>query len=65
MKILSQLGIIEKSGSYFTLGEQSIQGRAQAIEFLKQNPALLEELAARVVQAPRQATVIAAAQEAA
>jgi recombination protein RecA len=49
----SQLGLIEKSGSYFTLGEQSIQGRAQAIEYLKQNPAVLEELAARIIQAPK------------
>ncbi len=62
----SALGLIEKSGSYFTLGEQSVQGRGQAIEYLKQNPALLEELAARVIAAPRAATVASPpAQEAA
>ena len=61
----SLMGMIEKSGSYFTFGEQSIQGRAQAIEYLKANPAVLEELAARIVQAPRPSTVVALAQEAA
>jgi recombination protein RecA len=49
------LGLIEKSGSYFTLGDQNLQGRAAAIEHLRQNPALLEELAARVTAAPRPA----------
>ncbi len=51
----STLGLIEKSGSYYVLGDQNIQGRAQAIEHLKANPALLDELAARIVQAPRPA----------
>ena len=56
----SALGLIEKSGSYFTLGDQNIQGRAQAIEYLKQNPTLLEELATRVIHAPRLNAVAAA-----
>jgi recombination protein RecA len=43
------LGVIEKRGSFYTVGEQRIgQGRENARQTLKDNPPLLQELEARV-----------------
>jgi recombination protein RecA len=43
------LGVVEKRGSFYTVGEQRIgQGRENARQALKDNPALLQELEARV-----------------
>ncbi|MBM3120791.1 MAG: recombinase RecA [Chloroflexi bacterium] len=43
------LGVIEKRGSFYTVGEQRIgQGRENARQTLKDNPALLQDLDARV-----------------
>jgi recombination protein RecA len=43
------LGAVEKRGSFYTLGEQRIgQGRENARQTLKDNPAMLQELEARV-----------------
>ncbi len=43
------LGAVEKRGSFYTVGEQRIgQGRENARQTLKDNPAMLEELEARV-----------------
>jgi recombination protein RecA len=40
---------VEKRGSFYTVGEQRIgQGRENARQALKDNPALLQELEARV-----------------
>jgi recombination protein RecA len=44
-------GLLEKSGSHISLrGERIAQGRERAIEWLKEHPAVLEELAALLVQ---------------
>jgi recombination protein RecA len=43
------LGVVEKRGSFYTVGEQRIgQGRENARQALKDNPALLQELEAKV-----------------
>jgi recombination protein RecA len=43
------LGVVEKRGSFYTVGEQRIgQGRENARQALKDNPALLQELETRV-----------------
>jgi len=43
------LGVIEKRGSFYTVGEQRIgQGRENARQTLKDNPALMQDLEARV-----------------
>jgi recombination protein RecA len=43
------LGVIEKRGSFYTVGEQRIgQGRENARQTLKDNPALMQDLDARV-----------------
>jgi len=43
------LGVVEKRGSFYTVGEQRIgQGRENARQTLKDNPALLQDLETRV-----------------
>jgi recombination protein RecA len=45
-------GLIEKSGAHFALGGEGIgQGREKAAEWLRQNPAALEELVRRLAPA--------------
>jgi recombination protein RecA len=43
------MGLVEKRGSFYTYGEQRIgQGRENARGYLKDNPALADELEAKV-----------------
>jgi recombination protein RecA len=37
-------GIIEKGGAWYTINNERIQGRAKAIQYLKDNPNLVKEL---------------------
>jgi recombination protein RecA len=54
-------GLIEKSGAHFALqGERMGQGRDKAAEWLRQNPAALAELTARL-QPPAEAPAAGAA----
>jgi recombination protein RecA len=49
----AQLGLIEKSGSHFAIaGERIGQGRERSIDWLREHPSLMEELAAKIVSAP-------------
>ena len=46
-------GIVEKRGSWLAFGERQLgQGTLAAIEFLKVNPELRDEIAARVKESP-------------
>jgi recombination protein RecA len=43
------LGVVEKRGSFYTVGEQRIgQGRENARQALKDNPALMQDLEQQV-----------------
>jgi len=54
LDLATQLGIVEKSGNHFTLnGERIGQGRERAVEWLRDRPQLIEELATRVLAAGR------------
>jgi len=45
-----QLGLVEKSGSHFSFrGERLGQGRERAVDFLRDHPGMMEELAALVL----------------
>ncbi|MDH7601245.1 MAG: recombinase RecA [Armatimonadota bacterium] len=49
LDVATDLGIISKTGTWFTYGEQRIgQGRENAKKFLEENPALMDELEARI-----------------
>jgi recombination protein RecA len=41
--------LIDKSGAYFTLGDARVQGREKAKEFLRENPAVVEELRSKIL----------------
>lgn len=41
--------LIEKSGAYFTIGDSRVQGREKAKDFLRENPAVVEDLRAKVL----------------
>ena len=43
-----RLGLIEKSGAWFTVGEARLQGRDNVKEYLKTNPAVAEDLEAKI-----------------
>jgi recombination protein RecA len=50
----AELGIIEKSGSHFLLaGERIGQGRERAVDWLRERPELVEQLAARIIATPK------------
>ena len=42
--LAESLGFVEKAGAWFTFFEERFQGRAKAIDFLKENPKKVEEL---------------------
>ena len=50
LDVASELGIVKKTGSWFSFGEERIgQGRENSKEFLKANPEVLEEIRSRIV----------------
>src|SRR5713101_8851666 len=50
LDLATQLALIEKSGSHFSIrGERIAQGRERAVEWLRERPQLLEELAAQAL----------------
>ncbi len=58
----SGLGLIEKSGSHFSLdGERIGQGRERAIEWMREHPAEMEKVAAKILQAAKLAAPVTTA----
>jgi recombination protein RecA len=50
----SELGLLEKSGSHFSLGGERIgQGRERACEWLRERPQVCEELAQKILATPK------------
>ncbi len=44
-----EIGAVNKSGAWFSYGEEKIgQGKAKAVEFLKENPAIAAEIEAKI-----------------
>lgn len=37
-------GIIEKGGAWYTVNEERFQGRAKAVQYLRDNPKVMEKL---------------------
>jgi len=52
LDLATQLGVVEKSGSHFALnGERIAQGRERAVDWLRERPQLMEELATQLLAA--------------
>ncbi len=60
-----KLGLIEKGGSWFTYGEQRLQGNDSMKDYLKQNPEVADELEAKIREKLMGAAAAAAEEEAA
>ena len=45
-----KLELIDKSGAWFTIGEQRIQGRDKALTYLKENPEASAEIEAKIIE---------------
>ena len=60
-----KLGLIEKGGSWFTYGEQRLQGKDSMKDYLKQNPEVADELEAKIREKLMGAAAAAAEEEAA
>jgi recombination protein RecA len=37
-------GIVEKGGAWYTVNDERFQGRAKAVQYLRDNPKVVEEL---------------------
>lgn len=44
------LGVIERGGAWYTILEERLQGRAKAIEYLRDNPDILEQISDKVYE---------------
>lgn len=48
LDVAEMCGIIEKGGAWYTINGERIQGRAKAVQYLKENPELVEKLAEEI-----------------
>ena len=46
--VAEMMGIIQKGGAWYTVGAERIQGRAKVVEYLKNNPDIVEELRGKI-----------------
>jgi len=42
------MGIIQRGGSWYTVEEERFQGRAKAVEYLRENPDVVEKLKEKI-----------------
>jgi len=48
LDVAEMYGIIEKGGAWYTIGEERFQGRAKAVQYLRDNPKFVEELREKI-----------------
>ena len=46
--VAEMMGIIQKGGAWYTVGEERIQGRAKVVEYLRNNPSIVKELQEKI-----------------
>lgn len=44
LDVAEMMGIVQKGGAWYTVGEERFQGRNKTLEYLKENPKVVEEL---------------------
>lgn len=47
--VSEMMGIIQKGGAWYTVGEQRFQGRAKVVDYLRENPDVVEELKKKIL----------------
>jgi recombination protein RecA len=50
LDVSEMMGITQRGGSWYTIGEERIQGRAKAVEYLRNNPDIVDELEKRIYE---------------
>lgn len=48
LDIAEMYGVIEKGGAWYTIGKERLQGRAKAVQYLRENPDVVKELVGEV-----------------
>jgi len=48
LDVAEMYGILEKGGAWYTIGEERFQGRAKAVQYLRDNPEVVEELREKI-----------------
>ncbi len=48
LDVAEMYGIIEKGGAWYTIGDERFQGRAKAVQYLRDNPEIVEELREKI-----------------
>jgi recombination protein RecA len=46
--VAEMMGIIQKGGAWYTVGEERFQGRAKVVDYLRNNPKIVEELRGKI-----------------
>ena len=46
--VSEMMGIIQKGGAWYTVGEERFQGRAKVVDYLKNNPDVVKELQKKI-----------------
>jgi recombination protein RecA len=44
LDVSEMMGIVQKGGAWYTIGEERFQGRAKAVEYLRENPEVVGKL---------------------
>jgi len=48
LDVAEQHGAIEKGGAWYTIGEERFQGRAKTVQYLRENPDVVESLKKKI-----------------
>ena len=48
LDVAEMMGIVQRGGSWYTIGEERFQGRTKAIEYLRANPEVVNELKEKI-----------------
>jgi recombination protein RecA len=48
LDVSEMMGIIQKGGAWYTVGEERFQGRVKALEYLRNNPDIVEQLKEKI-----------------
>lgn len=51
LDVAEMMGIVQRGGSWYTIGEERFQGRAKAVEYLRENPDVVEMLQDAILNA--------------
>ena len=48
LDVAEMMGIVQRGGSWYTIEEERFQGRTKAIEYLRENPKIVDALKEKI-----------------